>query len=135
MFCVPKQKKKKATLLLTFVINASYRKKRSHQLRYVLRNRTTKQVYLVILFTLYPKEDVNEDGSLKPEASQAYAQIPAATAALDGQQDEAQPSLSNVKESDGEAVLEEARKHLSDVNLSSKDKGKAVASQDDEEVD
>ncbi|KAI2469836.1 DUF1769-domain-containing protein [Annulohypoxylon bovei var. microspora] len=37
-------------------------------LRYVLRNRSTDQSYLVIVFTLYLKEDVNEDGSLKPAA-------------------------------------------------------------------
>ncbi|KAI1432766.1 hypothetical protein GGR50DRAFT_672469 [Xylaria sp. CBS 124048] len=43
-------------------------RKRSHTLRYVLRNRTTGHTYLVILFTLYLKEDVNEDGSLKPTA-------------------------------------------------------------------
>ncbi|KAI0474697.1 hypothetical protein F4859DRAFT_76431 [Xylaria cf. heliscus] len=47
------------------------RPKRSHTLRYVLRNRTTGDTYLVILFTLYLKEDVNEDGSLKPAALQA----------------------------------------------------------------
>ncbi|KAI0437636.1 hypothetical protein F4803DRAFT_537790 [Xylaria telfairii] len=45
--------------------------KRSHTLRYVLRNRTTGDTYLVILFTLYLKEDVNEDGSLKPAALEA----------------------------------------------------------------
>jgi hypothetical protein len=31
----------------------------------VLKNRKTKTVYLVVLFTLYLKEDVNEDGSIK----------------------------------------------------------------------
>ncbi|KAI1451827.1 DUF1769-domain-containing protein [Annulohypoxylon moriforme] len=40
-------------------------------LRYVLRNRSTDQSYLVIVFTLYLKEDVNEDGSLKPAALEA----------------------------------------------------------------
>ncbi|KAI0882351.1 DUF1769-domain-containing protein [Annulohypoxylon maeteangense] len=45
--------------------------KRSHTLRYVLRNRSTDQSYLVIVFTLYLKEDVNEDGSLKPAAIEA----------------------------------------------------------------
>lgn len=40
-------------------------------LRYVLRNRATNQPYLVIVFTLYLKEDVNEDGSLKPAALEA----------------------------------------------------------------
>jgi hypothetical protein len=39
--------------------------KRSHTLRYVLKNRKTDTVYLVVLFTLYLKEDVNEDGSIK----------------------------------------------------------------------
>ncbi len=42
--------------------------KRSHTLRYVLRNRATDATYLVIMFTLYLREDVNEDGSLKPAA-------------------------------------------------------------------
>ncbi|KAK4176584.1 hypothetical protein QBC36DRAFT_352035 [Triangularia setosa] len=45
--------------------------KRLHQLRYVLRNKKTKQVYLVVLFTLHLKEDVNEDGGLKPAAVEA----------------------------------------------------------------
>lgn len=34
----------------------------------MLRNKSTSQTYLVVLFTLYLKEDVNEDGSLKPAA-------------------------------------------------------------------
>lgn len=37
----------------------------------MLRNRATNQPYLVIVFTLYLKEDVNEDGSLKPAALEA----------------------------------------------------------------
>ncbi|KAK0736029.1 hypothetical protein B0T21DRAFT_401667 [Apiosordaria backusii] len=45
--------------------------KRLHRLRYVLRNKKTKQVYLVVLFTLHLKEDVNEDGSLRPAAMEA----------------------------------------------------------------
>jgi hypothetical protein len=45
-----------------------YRKelKRSHTLRYVLKNRGTGQVLLVILFTLYLKDDVDEEGNIKP---------------------------------------------------------------------
>jgi hypothetical protein len=35
-------------------------RKRSHQLRYVLRNRATGQVYLVVLFTLHLAEDVEQ---------------------------------------------------------------------------
>ena len=44
-----------------------YRKeqKRSHALRYVLKNRKTDKVYMVVLFTLYLKEDVDEDGNVK----------------------------------------------------------------------
>ncbi|KAK7753014.1 hypothetical protein SLS62_004963 [Diatrype stigma] len=50
------------------------KQKRSHTLRYVLRNRTTGDTYLVILFTLHLREDVNEDGSLKPEALEGLRQ-------------------------------------------------------------
>jgi hypothetical protein len=39
--------------------------KRSHTLRYVLKNRATDKVLFVVLFTLYLKADVNEDGSLR----------------------------------------------------------------------
>lgn len=42
-------------------------------LRYVLRNRLTQKPYLVILFTLYPNDMVNKDGTLKPEALKAIA--------------------------------------------------------------
>ncbi|KAI2604378.1 DUF1769-domain-containing protein [Hypoxylon fragiforme] len=48
-----------------------YRPKRSHILRYVLRNRSTNDTYFVVVFTLHLKEDVNEDGSLKPAAIEA----------------------------------------------------------------
>lgn len=34
-------------------------------LRYVLKNRKTGTVYMVVCFTLFLKEDVNKDGSLK----------------------------------------------------------------------
>jgi spore germination cell wall hydrolase CwlJ-like protein len=99
----------------------SNRKKRSHQLRYVLRNRTTKQVYLVVLFTLYLREDVNEDGTLKPEAARAYTtHAPAAMeeqAAIANEEDAKEPDF------DGEAALEKARKHLSDVDLAKQDDG------------
>ncbi|RDL33578.1 Uncharacterized protein BP5553_07946 [Venustampulla echinocandica] len=39
--------------------------KRSHTLRYVLKNRATDEVLLVVLFALYLKEDVSEDGKIK----------------------------------------------------------------------
>lgn len=54
----------------SFFIRRSHTK-RSHTLRYVLRNRATGDAYLVILFSLYLKEDVDEDGSLKPAALEA----------------------------------------------------------------
>ncbi|KFY57553.1 hypothetical protein V497_05478 [Pseudogymnoascus sp. VKM F-4516 (FW-969)] len=34
-------------------------------LRYVLKNRVTGVVYLVVVFSLYLKEDINEDGTIK----------------------------------------------------------------------
>ncbi|KAH6870945.1 hypothetical protein B0T10DRAFT_501026 [Thelonectria olida] len=43
-------------------------------LRYVLRNKDTDQTYLVIIFTLYYKDYVNEDGSLKPGAKESIAE-------------------------------------------------------------
>lgn len=107
-----------------------FRKKRSHQLRYVLRNKTTKQVYLVVLFTLYLKEDVNEDGSLKPEALRSYTtHSPAAThseeVAAGNTADKEEPEF------DGEAALEAARKHLSETDLSEPLKGSATTTEDD----
>ncbi|KAK3898900.1 hypothetical protein C8A05DRAFT_46899 [Staphylotrichum tortipilum] len=54
----------------------NHKPKRSHQLRYVLRNRVTGQVYLVVLFTLLLAEDVNEDGTLKPGMLGAEGQPP-----------------------------------------------------------
>ncbi|RFU27126.1 hypothetical protein B7463_g9210, partial [Scytalidium lignicola] len=39
--------------------------KRSHALRYVLKNKATDEVLLVVLFTLYLKEDIDEEGNVK----------------------------------------------------------------------
>jgi hypothetical protein len=39
--------------------------KRSHTLRYTLKNRATDEVLFVVLFTLYLKEDVDENGRVK----------------------------------------------------------------------
>lgn len=113
----------------------SYRKKRSHQLRYVLRNKTTKQVYLVVLFTLYLKEDVNEDGTLKPEAQRSYTtHSPAAT---HGEEVAALGLADNDKdhEFDGEAALEAARKHLSETDLSEPQAKSAATTTADDDVD
>lgn len=93
-----------------------FRKKRSHQLRYVLRSKSTGQVFLTILFTLYLKEDVNEDGTLKPEASRAYTAHAPAT--VEEQAVIANKEDANEPDFDGEAALEQARRHLSDTDLS-----------------
>lgn len=39
--------------------------------RYVLRNKKTNDVYLVVVFSLYLKEDLNDDGSLKVPEEEA----------------------------------------------------------------
>lgn len=41
------------------------------QYRYVLRNKKTNDVYLVVVFSLYLKEDLNDDGSLKVPEEEA----------------------------------------------------------------
>ncbi|KAI0389607.1 DUF1769-domain-containing protein [Xylariaceae sp. FL0594] len=48
--------------------------RRSHALRYVLRNRTTDETYLVIVFSLHLKEDINNDGTLKPAVGEKVGQ-------------------------------------------------------------
>ncbi|KAI0160607.1 hypothetical protein GGR57DRAFT_388197 [Xylariaceae sp. FL1272] len=80
-------------------------RKRSHTLRYVLRNRSTNDTYLVILFTLYLKEDVNEDGSLKPAALEATHEdklmaIEAGKMADDGETAKAEPAKSAGEDDD-----------------------------------
>ncbi|CAP65968.1 uncharacterized protein PODANS_5_11600 [Podospora anserina S mat+] len=92
--------------------------KRLHQLRYVLRNKKTKQVYLVVLFTLHLKGDVNEDGSLKPAAIEALKKR---SGALEGEQGAPLADDVEIRE-DGEdskngkvnedKMVEEARKKL-----------------------
>ncbi|CEJ88450.1 hypothetical protein VHEMI04726 [[Torrubiella] hemipterigena] len=42
--------------------------------RYVLRNKSTEEVYMVIVFTLFLKEDINENGSIKEGAEQRIAE-------------------------------------------------------------
>lgn len=80
-------------------------------LRYVLRNRSTGEAYLVVIFTLYRTEVVNEDGTLKPEASENQATISEgdlAAAAGKGKED---------GDFDEEAALKEAKRRLSEVDL------------------
>lgn len=94
-----------------------FRKKRSHQLRYVLRNKSTGQVFLTILFTLYLKEDVNEDGTLKPEASRAYTSHHAPTT-VENQSMVANEEDAKEPDFDEEAALEQATRRLIAVDLS-----------------
>ncbi|KAK2034084.1 DUF1769-domain-containing protein [Colletotrichum zoysiae] len=73
-------------------------------LRYVLRNKATGEVYLVVLFTLYLKDDVNEDGTLKAgaESSKSGGRPP--------------PSNDEHESHDEAKALEEARKEMGPVS-------------------
>ena len=42
--------------------------RRSHTLRYVLRNKTTGDVYLAVCFTIHLREDVDEEGNVREDA-------------------------------------------------------------------
>ncbi|XDG08257.1 hypothetical protein ABKA04_007872 [Annulohypoxylon sp. FPYF3050] len=84
--------------------------KRSHTLRYVLRNRSTDQPYLVIVFTLYLKEDVNEDGSLKPAAIEATKKGKTATSELPG-------APTETGEVSKDEDYREARKQFKNLNV------------------
>ncbi|KAK7961929.1 uncharacterized protein PG986_002754 [Apiospora aurea] len=92
-------------------------------LRYVLRNKSTGDTYLVVLFTLYLKEDVNEDGSLKPEALASHTSHQTGEAP-------AEPSKA-ADEPEDEAALEEARKKLEGLDTGKATKGDS----NDDEVD
>ncbi|KAL2128706.1 hypothetical protein VTI74DRAFT_8815 [Chaetomium olivicolor] len=99
-----------------------HHRKRSHQLRYVLRNRSTGQVYLVVLFTLHLAEDVNEDGTLKPAALAAVAQASGGEGEkwepIPGGEPEPEMDLEPDEEDFAEEeVLGEARRKLSRVDL------------------
>lgn len=65
-----------------FCYDVRKEQKRSHALRYVLKNRKTGEVLLVVLFTLYLKEDVDENGKLKDgvEGGKPFDQLPAEVA-------------------------------------------------------
>jgi hypothetical protein len=88
----------------SFFASATSRKvqRRSHELRYVLRNKETSEVYLVILFTLHLREFVNEDGSLKPGALEHV--VPDEAGSSDNGKEKDNP--------DHDKALEEARRQL-----------------------
>ncbi|KAL2144918.1 hypothetical protein VTI28DRAFT_8379 [Corynascus sepedonium] len=91
-------------------------------LRYVLRNRSTGQVYLVVLFTLHLVEDVNEDGTLKPAALEAIAQASGGKGQKGEPLAEGEPELDlepDDEQFQEEEALGEARRKLSGVHLNS----------------
>ncbi|KAK6196811.1 hypothetical protein LQW54_011172 [Pestalotiopsis sp. IQ-011] len=77
-------------------------------LRYVLRNKSTSDTYLVVIFSLYLKEDVNEDGSLKPAAIESHKTVK--TGPVDATSEVA-------GEAEDPKVLEEARKKLEGLDV------------------
>jgi hypothetical protein len=75
-----------------------------------LRNKSTGEVYLVILFTLYLKEDVNEDGSIKPHAFEAAKKASGHVASSEAKD-------SDEESFDEEKALAEAKRKLSGVGV------------------
>ncbi|KAG5754429.1 hypothetical protein H9Q72_000819 [Fusarium xylarioides] len=67
-------------------------------LRYVLRNKETGEPYLVILFSLYHKDYVNEDGSLKEGAQDSFK--------------DPEKTTEGDEEFDGDGALKEATEQL-----------------------
>ncbi|KAK1830130.1 DUF1769-domain-containing protein [Podospora conica] len=78
-------------------------------LRYVLRNKATGMVYLVVLFTIYRKEDVNEDGTLKPGAVQASGD--------QGKSERPGGHDDGHEDFDEEKAIEEAKRKLSTADV------------------
>jgi hypothetical protein len=76
----------------------------------VLRNRATNDTYLVVLITLYLKEDINEDGSLKPAAIAATKEDRESKASeIRGTHD--------ASADHGKGDYEEARKHFEKLGV------------------
>ncbi|KAI1464123.1 DUF1769-domain-containing protein [Daldinia caldariorum] len=94
--------------------------KRSHTLRYTLRNRATGETYLVVVFTLYRKEDVNEDGSLKPAALEATELDKEMVKEAGKIPDMETTTTEDVKKDDG---YEEARKKFEGLDVGGEDGG------------
>lgn len=93
-------------------------------LRYVLRNRSTGEVYLVVLFTLHLAEDINDDGTLKPAALQALAK----RSGGEGNKGEKLPDVKHP----GDEALEDVQKKLEEVKLNG---GAGKMKENDDEVD
>lgn len=84
-----------------FTLPRSQKPRHSHALRYVLRNKKTEDVYLVVVFTVYPKEEVNEDGTLKEGAGKSFEKP--AVAATDAEEHDRKKALQEAKEQFGPA--------------------------------
>lgn len=70
-------------------------------------------MYLVVVFSLYRKEDVNEDGSIKSVALEAVSNVSGGV----GRQTAPTEGESDAEPFDEEKVLEVARRKLSGVDL------------------
>lgn len=75
----------------------------------MLRNKTSGAVYLVVVFSLFLREDVGEDGKLK-EGAQQHRAGGAGTAAADTTAAAAQAE--DEHEHDEEAAMQKARDEL-----------------------
>ncbi|OAQ96636.1 hypothetical protein LLEC1_07772 [Akanthomyces lecanii] len=75
-------------------------------LRYVLRNKETGDVYLVVVFSLFLREDLNEDGTLREGAQQHTA---GGSLATQVSTDRKKPDTDNEHDHDEEAALKRAR--------------------------
>ncbi|KAI5923999.1 hypothetical protein F4810DRAFT_666945 [Camillea tinctor] len=100
-------------------------RRRSHALRYVLRNRSTADTYLIVVFTLYLREDIDEDGELKPEAREAIARERQAFMVGGEVEEKGEGEGGNDKEG------EEARKKLEGLEIA-KEKGEEKTGGDDD---
>lgn len=76
----------------------------------MLRNKSTNDTYLVVLINLYLKEDVNEDGSLKPAAIESHKK----------EKREAGGISEHAHEKEDPKVMEEARKKFEGLDVGEK---------------
>lgn len=102
-------------LILVSFTRSRTEPKRSHQLRYVLRNKETDEVYLVVFFTIYLQDDVNEDGTVKAGADRRAAQVASGEEVEHEEHDEAK-ALQEAKAKLGPAHGEEPETSADDVD-------------------
>jgi hypothetical protein len=87
--------------------------KRSHTLRYVMKNRKTGDVLFVVLFTLYLKGDVDENGNLKEgvEGGKPFDLLP------EGEKEKHLKEKNGDMEGEGEGVKKEEAKTNDDDDV------------------